>query len=81
MNQDFPIPLEQMNKMISRFLMVSPFLHEERGVKNFMKYSNDTQVFHPIYSMFYIVNLDLCDYVPFSQIRSQMFCTFLLDIS
>ena len=25
MNQDFPIPLEQTNKMISRFLMVTPF--------------------------------------------------------
>ena len=28
--------------------------------------------FHPMCTMLYTVNLDLCDYVPFSQIRSQL---------
>ena len=37
-----------------------------------MEFFNNTQVFHPMYSMLYTVNLGLCDYVPFSQIRSHM---------
>ena len=37
-----------------------------------MEFFNNMQVFHSMYLMLYIVNLGLCDYVPFSQIWSRM---------
>ena len=37
-----------------------------------MEFFSNMQVFHPMYSMLYTVYLGLCDYVPFSQIRSHI---------
>ena len=71
-NKDSPTPLEQANKMISRFLLLVPSFTKKEGLKKFTEFFNNMQVFHPMYSMLYTVNVGLCDYVPFSQIRSHI---------
>ena len=58
--------------MISRVLLLVPSFSKKEAFKKFMEFFNNTQVFHPMYSMLYTVNLGLCDYVLFSQIRSHM---------
>ena len=67
--------------MISKFLFsVSSFTKKE-GLKNLWNFFNNTQVFNTMYLMLYTVNLGLCNYVPFSQIRSHMpFCCSLYQI-
>ena len=57
--------------MISRVLLLVPSF-TKKALKKFTKFFNNTQVFHPMYSMLYTVNLGLCDCVGFSQIRSRM---------
>ena len=64
-NNDFPTPLEQANKMISRFILLVPSFTKKEGFKNLRNFFNNTQAFHPMYSMLHTVNLGLCDYVPF----------------
>ena len=73
-NKDFPTTLEQANKVISRFLLLVSSFTKKEGLKKFTEFFNNTQVFHPMYSMLYTVNLGLCDYVPVLQIRSQFIC-------
>ena len=58
--------------MISRFLVLIPSFTKQEGLKEYTEFFNNMQVFHPMYSMLYTVNLGLCDYVPFSQIWSHM---------
>ena len=58
--------------MVSRILLLVPSFTKKEGLKNLWNFFNNTQVFHPMYLMPYAVNLGLCDYVPFSQIWSQI---------
>ena len=58
--------------MISRFLLLVPSFTKKEGLNFLFEIFNDTQVFPPMYSMLYTVNLGSCDYVPFSQIRSHI---------
>ena len=58
--------------MISRLLLLVPSFTKKEGLKNLQIFFNNTQVFHPMYSVLNTVNLGLCDYVPFSQIRSHI---------
>ena len=67
--------------MILRFLLLVPYFTKKETFKQFMEFFNNTQVFHPMYSMLYNVNLGLCNYVPFSQIWSQILFLCLLSNS
>ena len=58
--------------MISRVLLLVLFFSTKESFKQFTEFFNNTQVFHPIYSMLYTVNLGLRDCVGLSQIRSQI---------
>ena len=52
-NKDFPTSLEQANKMISRVLLLVPSFTKKKAFKNLWIFKNNTQVFHPMYSMLY----------------------------
>ena len=69
-NKDFPIPHEEANKMISRFLLLVSSFTKKEAFNKFMDFFNNMQNFHPCFSMLYTGNLGLryCD--RFLQIRS-----------
>ena len=71
-NKDFPIPHDETNKMISRFLLLVPSFTKKEAFKIFMEFFNNTQIFHPLFSMLYTGNLGLCYCVGFLQIWSQI---------
>ena len=58
--------------MISRVLLLVPSFTTKEVFKKLQIFFNNTQVFHPLYSMLYTVNLGLRDCVGFLQIRSHI---------
>ena len=58
--------------MKSRILLIVPSFTKKEGFKKLMEFFNDMQVFHPLYSMRYTVNLNLHDCVGFSRIQSHI---------
>jgi len=68
-NKNFQTPLEQVN---NRFLLLCPFFTKKEIFKKFTEFFQQYANMHPMYSMLYTANLDLCDYVLFSQVRSNM---------
>jgi len=70
-NKHFQTPLEQANKLMSRFLLLRPSFTKKEMFKKFVELFQQYANIHSMYSMLYTVNLGLCDYALFSQIRSQ----------
>ena len=68
-NKDFQIPLEQANKVMSRFVLLHPFFTKKETFKKFMDFFQKYTNMHTMYSMLYI---GLCDYVLSSQIWSHI---------
>jgi len=71
-NKDIRTPLEQANKMMSRFLLLRPSFTKKEMFKKFTKFFQQYANTHPMYSMLHTANLGFCNYFLFSQIRSHM---------
>ena len=54
-------------------LLLVPYFTKKEAFKKFTEFFNNTQVFHPLYSMIYTVNLGLHDCVGFLQIWSHIY--------
>ena len=64
--------------MMSRFLFLHPSFTKKETFKKFMEVFKQYTNMCPMYSMLYAANLGLCDYVLFSQIRSQLFSSVVV---
>jgi len=70
-NKDFQTPLEQANKMVSRFLLFCPSFTKETS-KKFTDFFPKICKYAP---MLYTANVGLCDYALFLQIQSHFKAT------
>ena len=62
-NKEYQTLLEQANEMMSRFLLSRPSFTKKETLKKSTEFLQQYANMHPMYSMLYIANLGLCDYV------------------